>query len=178
MHEHRLIEEVLASLESFISQDQAGAPEARRTLGDYVRFFREFADRCHHGKEEDRLFVKMAEHGFSTQWGPLKVMLEEHTVGRGLVKQLAAIASGDGPLNEEELTAVRLSAIDFIRLLRAHIQKEDQILYPAAVEAVPGPVMDALSEEFERFELEVMGAGAHERLHALAEALVQAHPPS
>jgi len=178
MDEHRLIEKVLDSLEVFVTQGASGLAEERRTIADYATFFREFADRCHHGKEEDRLFARMVEHGFSVESGPLKVMLHEHDLGRALVKQLGAIGAGEGPLDDAEGEQLRHGAREFIALLKAHIQKEDQILYPAAVKAVPESVMSALSGEFERFEIEVMGEGVHERLHALAERLVQAHSPS
>jgi hemerythrin-like domain-containing protein len=64
MKEHRLIERVLGSLETFL--DQLSADERNRAdLKNFAEFFREFADRCHHGKEEDRLFVSMTDYGFS-----------------------------------------------------------------------------------------------------------------
>jgi hypothetical protein len=37
--------------------------------------------------------------------------------------------------------------------------------------------MDELAAEFEAFEKKVMGEGAHERFHALAEELIAAYPP-
>ena len=61
MGEHRLIEEVLGSLETHAAQVRAGAPLAREVVGDYAAFFRGFADSCHHGKEEDILFAAMVE---------------------------------------------------------------------------------------------------------------------
>jgi hemerythrin-like domain-containing protein len=177
MNEHRLIEKVLDSLATFVTKLEAGPPEARKTVAQYALFFREFADRCHHGKEEDRLFVRMADHGFSPEWGPLKVMLQEHHLGRARVRELASIGDGEGPLSDGELQQARRSASEFSELLRAHIQKEDSILYPAAEESVPASVLEALAKEFEEFEREVMGEGSHARLHQTAEQLIQAYPP-
>jgi hemerythrin-like domain-containing protein len=176
MTEHRLIEKVLGSLETFV-EELTEEKENRTQLGHYVEFFREFADRCHHGKEEDRLFVQMSGYGFSREWGPLKVMLQEHNQGRARVRSLAAIAEGEGPLSEREQSEVKEKARDFIALLRAHIQKEDNVLYPSAKQAVPAEVLDGLVEDFERFEREVMGEGAHEKMHALADSLMGKHPP-
>ena len=60
MDEHRLIERVLASLHAFAAQLEPGQPQARQRLDQFAEFFREFADRLHHGKEEDRLFKVIA----------------------------------------------------------------------------------------------------------------------
>jgi hemerythrin-like domain-containing protein len=150
--------------------------EHRTQLGHYVEFFREFADRCHHGKEEDRLFVQMSGYGFSREWGPLKVMLQEHNQGRIRVQSLAAVAEGQGPLSAMEQREVREKARDFITLLRGHIQKEDNMLFPCARQAVPAEILDGLVDEFERFEKEVMGEGTHGRMRALAESLIDKYP--
>jgi hemerythrin-like domain-containing protein len=91
MDEHRLIEKVLDSLAAFTDQLESGTQDARGRIARYAFFFREFADRCHHGKEEDRLFLRMADYGFSPDWGPLKVMLQDHEVGRARVRELAAM---------------------------------------------------------------------------------------
>jgi hemerythrin-like domain-containing protein len=177
MNEHRLIEQVLASLESFAEQIHSGAEAERGTVKDYADFFNNFADKCHHGKEEDRLFVKMTESGFPREYGPIAVMLAEHTEGREHVGALAAVGGGSGPLTEGERAQIVSHATGYVPLLRAHIMKEDNILYPMAVQTIPPAEFDRMADEFEAFEASVMGEGAHERFHALAEALVAAYPP-
>ncbi len=97
MNEHRVIERGLDSLDSLSAGLSTTDPAARVRLGELVRFFREYADRVHHAKEEDRLFTALAAHGFSSQSGPVFVMLSEHEAGRAHVTRLAEIAGGDGP---------------------------------------------------------------------------------
>lgn len=177
MNEHRLIEQVLGSLETFAERLERGDAAERKTVQDYGDFFRNFADKCHHGKEEDRLFAKMADHGFPREYGPLAVMLAEHAEGRSHVGVLAETGEGSGPLTEEERESVARHAKAYIPLLRAHIMKEDNVLYPMAMQALPGGVLDAMAQEFEAFERDVMGEGQHERFHALAESLIAAYPP-
>jgi len=66
MSEHRLIVKVLGALESFeeqLSEDE----ENRGELARFAELFRDFADRCRHGKEEDRLFLQIMDHGFSKE---------------------------------------------------------------------------------------------------------------
>jgi hemerythrin-like domain-containing protein len=178
MTEHRLIEKVLGSLETFIGRQGTGEDGGRAAVREYAEFFRNFADACHHGKEEDRLFAKMIEHGFPKEQGPIAVMLMEHDEGRRCVRTLATVGAGQGPLQPGEREEVHRDAAVFISLLREHIQKEDQVLYPMALRAVPPPELDRLAEEFEAFERDVMGEGANERFHALAERLIAAWPPA
>jgi len=177
MTEHRLIEQVLGSLETFADNVAHGAEAGRETARDYADFFKNFADKCHHGKEEDRLFVTMNQYGFPRDFGPVAVMLADHVEGRGHVGALAAIGGGSGPLTQAERDELVEHAMAYVPLLRSHIMKEDNILYPMALQAVPAAVMEKMSEDFEAFESSVMGEGAHERFHKLAESLIEAYPP-
>lgn len=176
MHEHRFIEKVLGSLETFISRLGGNQEGVRQRVAEYAEFFREFADHCHHGKEEDQLFEVLGNHGFPRDAGPIFVMVGEHNIGRSYVKVLSSIGAGKGPLSDGELCAVRDNAHAFISLLRMHIQKEDLILFPAAERALPSHVLEALARGFEEFERSEMGEGGHLRLHALGVRLMAQYP--
>ncbi|MBE0653266.1 MAG: hemerythrin domain-containing protein, partial [Bacteroidales bacterium] len=58
-------------------------------LDTIVKVIREFADGLHHTKEEQLLFPLMVQKGFSSQTGPVAVMLHDHTEGRNFVKGMA-----------------------------------------------------------------------------------------
>ena len=173
MNEHRLIEKVLDSLERFASETKHPAEADRLTLGRYVTFLQTLADRCHHGKEEDLLFEALAQHGLPRESGPVAVMLEEHEMGRDLVRRMAAVAAVEGVPSPEAWSEARQAATDFVFLLQKHIQKEDGILFPMAQRVLPPAVQEELARAFEDFEKTKMGEGVHERMHALAEALLQ-----
>ena len=80
----------------------------------------------HFALEEDALFPVLARHLSPTQ-GPLAVMNAEHADFRDLLGRLAeAIATADAAQQ-------RQCAHDLIDLLRAHIAKEDQVLFPMAM---------------------------------------------
>lgn len=172
MDEHRTIERVLDALVAFSGAVQAGGRTGRSELARFVTFVREFADACHHGKEEDILFEAMAAHGFPREGGPLAVMLEEHDRGRALVGVLAEKARPGGPWDDADRAAIAQAARGFAEMLRVHIQKEDRVLYPLAVQHLPPDAMDRVDEACERYEAERTGAGEHERLHRLADELV------
>ncbi len=177
MEEHRLIELVLGSLETFACGIEAGGAAPREAIRGYAEFFSNFADKCHHGKEDDQLFALMAKNGFPTEYGPIAVMLSDHREGRDHVKALAALGGGSGPLSGQEREEAVRQAGSYVAMLRSHIIKEDNILYPMALQAIKEEDMDELAEKFDAFERGVMGEGAHERFHALAEELIAAYPP-
>ncbi len=171
MAEHRLIEQVLGSLETFVVGIEQGLPPERATLADYAAFFRGFADACHHGKEEDLLFQRMLERGFPRETGPLAVMLHEHVLGRARVAALHALGAAEGPFAPVEVELAVENASVFIALLRAHILKEDGILYPMAERLLTAPEFDALETDFERLEKAMRADGSLDRFHGLAGAL-------
>jgi hemerythrin-like domain-containing protein len=173
MHEHRVIEKVLGALLAFAGRLEQSGGEERATLIEFAEFFQNFADKCHHGKEEDRLFAEMIRHGFPKEQGPLAVMVHEHDQGREHVRALAKLGGGTGPLTAEEIASAVQHARDFAALLSAHIIKEDTVLYPMSGRVLTALDYERLAGEFETFEKEVMGEGEHERYHQLADRLIE-----
>lgn len=177
MNEHRRIEQALGSLETFGTAVVDGLVPDRATLADYAAFFRGFADASHHGKEEDVLFARMIERGFSRESGPVAVMLHEHIVGRGHVGALSQAGEGSGPLSAVETQLVLEHASAFVPHLRAHILKEDRILYPMALRLLTASELDAMEAEFEAFDAGRRADGSYDRLDALCDRLVAAFRP-
>jgi hemerythrin-like domain-containing protein len=176
MQEHELIVSVLAALQAMAEKLAAGEEVARRDVADFGRFFRDFADKCHHGKEEDRLFVKMVEAGFPKDGGPIAVMLAEHDAGRQEVSGLLAVGAGSGSLNEAERARVVECAGQFVPLLYAHIQKENNILYPMAQDTIPRAEFELLDQSCEAFDQEIRGQIDVGELKALAADLTRRYP--
>ena len=177
MNEHRLIEQVLGSLESYAFVVDGGLAPERPLVKEYGEFFRGFADVYHHGKEEDILFQRMIERGFSTDSGPLAVMLHEHTEGRARVAVLRGVGQAQGAVVAAERDTMLTAAREFISLLRQHILKEDRILYPMALRVLTGPELDQIESAFEAFEKRLSAEGAGERLRASAERLISSFAP-
>lgn len=169
--EHRVIEVVLTCLEKMAAQAES---EGRLDKGDAknaVEFIRNFADACHHGKEEDQLFVMLGERGMPAEGGPVAVMLHEHEQGRAFVRamdeSIEAAVSGEADAMTRYVDAAR----GYVSLLRAHIQKEDTILFPMAGRLLTEDDGKQLLERFHHVEQHHMGEGTHEKYLGLAEAL-------
>ncbi|HWQ03676.1 MAG TPA: hemerythrin domain-containing protein [Candidatus Nitrosotenuis sp.] len=169
--EHDAILRMLEATEEAARQLAAGEHLEPRILDGLLEFFRLFADRCHHGKEEDLLFPKLQEKGMPRNMGPIGVMLIEHDQGRALVRQMqqAALEYQQGRSGAASRWAE--AARGYIALLREHIYKENQILFVMAERMLTDEEQRELSARFEVVEEEKMGAGTHQRLHALMEQL-------
>jgi hemerythrin-like domain-containing protein len=166
--EHKVILLVLGAAEAESLRIQAGGRANAEKVGQMVDFLRSFADRCHHAKEEKLLFVKMAERGMPVEDGPIAVMLQEHDQGRARVRAVAAAIPQAGEGDFAAATAVRTNLLAFVQLLRQHISKEDNILYPMADQLLSAADQEALGRAFEKVEAEEMGPGFHEKYHKLA----------
>lgn len=171
MHEHRVIEKVMNALDRFTERVAAGEDIPIEDAASFAGFIREFADRCHHGKEENILFERMAASGFSKEAGPLAVMYHEHTIGRLHGKAIGEVGESTEWTSELRAKFVE-NAKKYTSLLRSHIQKEDTILYPMAVRQLGGAEMESIAEACDAFEANVMGDGTHEQFHELAHVLI------
>jgi len=169
--EHLLIKKVLDWGEAEIARIGAGGRPDAAKLTRAVDFIRNFADRCHHAKEEGLLFKRLEEKGMSSQRGPIAVMLHEHELGRAHVTAVADALDGAGRGEAGALAALSEHLGAYIALLRAHIDKEDHVLYPMADRLLGPADQEALLRDFERVEREEIGAGVHEKYHRLAEEL-------
>jgi hemerythrin-like domain-containing protein len=164
--EHRGILLVVEVLERACDAIEAGRPVPRDLIPQCVDFFRNFADRCHHHKEEEHLFPLLAARGVPRDGGPIGVMLHEHTVGRSYLSALEqAAASGDR-------AAILRAGRGYARLLREHIHKEDHVLFPMGDRAFSPEDQAALTRAFDEVERLEMGEGTHERYHDLIHELV------
>ena len=169
--EHEAILKMLEVTTEVTRELEAGEPVPAQTLTDLLEFFRVFADRCHHGKEEDLLFPLLTKKGLPPVGGPIMVMLSEHVQGRAYIKQMsdAAEAYARGVPNSGVSWA--LAARYYTRLLRDHIDKENNVLFNMAEHLLNAIEQRELAAQFDKIELQKIGAGTHERLHAKMDEL-------
>jgi hemerythrin-like domain-containing protein len=178
MNEHRVIERALDAMGAWMTTLGAGSEsDDKAELARFVSFIQGFADAYHHGKEEDILFVAMGEHGFPRNAGPIAVMLQEHDLGRSLVGVLDGLARQSATWTKKDHDTLERTVREFSDLLRQHIRKEDQILYPMADARLPAPVQEEMLRRFQAFEEQQTRSGEQQRLRALGDALIEAHTP-
>jgi len=169
--EHGHIKQMLNVLEAASARLEAGNKVDPAHLGRMVDFIRLFADKCHHGKEEDLLFPAMEAAGIPRQGGPIGVMLSEHTLGRSYVKGMAEAAAGCKSGHKGAALSFAENARGYAALLRRHIDKEDNVLYPMAEARIPQSRQRELLASFEKVESDIIGRGRHDELLATLEEL-------
>lgn len=171
MEEHRVIERVLAAMEIASHRLVSGESIRERFFLDVADFIRGFADGRHHRKEEGVLFPAMESAGVLKVGGPIGVMLAEHEEGRRLARAMRAAAERLQAGETLAKEAIAANARGYVALLRQHIAKEDNVLFPMADRVIPTADQLGLIEAFERVEQEATGESAYKELTALAETL-------
>jgi hemerythrin-like domain-containing protein len=126
--EHDLIERTLSLLEKAVANIEAGQSLPDGFPQWAARFFEQFADQCHHAKEEDVFFPLLKQRGIPEQGGPIGVMLHEHVLGRDCVGRMRE-ASQTQPFDARTFAD---AAKQYIPLLRQHIFKENNVLFRMA----------------------------------------------
>ena len=170
--EHRLILRMIALLEKNAPRTAAGDYTNWQFYLDGVDFIRKYADRFHHAKEEDVLFVALVTNGMPRENSPVAAMLMEHDQGRAFVlgMETAVKDALDGLAGRESTIAE--NALAYAALLREHIGKEDDILYPLAERVIPETMRAEIVAGYQRAEAEA-GAGFSERYRQLVEGYEQ-----
>lgn len=157
--EHRMILCVLRALEKFCDDIDADHRLDRERGEKIVSFIREFADGCHHGKEEARLFKWMRRRQIGL--GPIGMLEEEHETGRGFVRVMQdALEPGDDRRFGE-------AARGLIDMLRAHIDREDHGVFVIADDVLQTDDDRTLVGEYADTETE---AGGHRHTWGLTIA--------
>jgi hemerythrin-like domain-containing protein len=173
--EHRVIEIMLDCLQAMSERIHAGKGLDLSHGRQAVDFIRTFADQCHHGKEEDRLFPAMVRKGVPNENGPIGVMLFEHEQGRSFVKAMSAALDAFEAGEVGAADSFAFAAEAYVDLLRNHIAKEDSILFPMANRIMNDEEHASLLAQFDIVERDHMGQGTHERYLKLAETLGTAY---
>ena len=157
--EHDVITRVLDLLEQSVERLARHEPIPRGFRRWVLQFAREFADRCHHGKEEDFLFPLLEKRGIPREQGPIGCMLDEHVIGRECVAKMEAAISAR-PRNNVAFSA---AALRYVTLLREHIFKENNVLFEMAAHCL-SPQDDAhLIEQYAAVGCECNGGGPKRR---------------
>lgn len=165
-HEHEVILMSLKILGGICREMESGQIEGNADPRAFIDFLKEFADKCHHGKEENMLFPALVSAGIARDGGPVGVMLHEHAEGRKLIQQME---SGISPTLNVPMFLE--GAYGYTELLQKHIQKENEILFPMAERVLTPDQLDDLFKAFGEFEEKVIGAGRHDELHELLKKM-------
>jgi hemerythrin-like domain-containing protein len=173
MHEHTIILQALSAIERKIAALESGAVVDPAFFEKAVEFLRTFADRCHHGKEEDILFTMMVEElDYPRGGGPVAVLATEHERGREFIRGIAEAAA---ILKKDSTAAGKIveNGRGYIQLLRTHIDREDNIVFPMVEQFLDDSDQARLAGKFTQFDRQEIESGRHAASLRLLEDLTQ-----
>ena len=144
MKEHQLILKYVALLESYVELSTKNREPSLlfEKAPVFIQFIHEFADEFHHAKEENILFRYLEELGVLTHCNPIPQMLNEHGKARELVLNM------ENALLTNDIAKLEINGVEYARLLKEHIYKEDNILYPMGERGLSDTAKSSLLKEY------------------------------
>jgi hemerythrin-like domain-containing protein len=166
MIEHRLIERMLSVIKGVLAKIESKHKVDPVFVDIAVDFIRVYADRTHHGKEEDILFRELNKKALKSEDSQImKELIEEHIIGRQTTK---ALVEANSRYQKEDKTALTDIAANFKTLTEfypRHIEKEDKIFFPSCRTYFTDEEDQALLAEFWEFDRKMI----HEKYKSLVE---------
>ena len=168
MHEHRLILRAIDDMRAEAERYASGGDLDVEYVRSVVGFVRAYADRCHHGKEEDILFRDLRDKDMPTELaGEMQRLVDDHVWARAATKRMLESAEryAAGEIDAEaEVVEVMRSLADFYP---DHIEREDHHFFKPAIELFTHEEREAMSEQFQEFDRHLF----HEHYRAEVERL-------
>jgi hemerythrin-like domain-containing protein len=170
MIEHRLIERVIGLLDGWTGQVAERGQVDPTLIDTVVDFIRMYADRTHHGKEEDILFRDLTKKVLSEEDRDLmQALVDEHVYARETVGALVQAKERYVRGEQEALTVILEKLKALVALYPVHIEREDKVFFPAAMEYLDRSEQDAMLREMWEFDRRMI----HEKYRAVVERLEQ-----
>jgi len=153
MKEHRLIERMIrimnANVENIKKENKVN-PLFADTVVDFIRTY---ADRCHHGKEEDILFRDLAKKNISDEHQRIiQELIEEHKMGRNNVKKLVEAKEKYVQGNKDALKDIVSNMEILVKFYPKHIEKEDKRFFIPCMDYFTAEERDAMLNEMGEFD--------------------------
>ena len=168
MWEHRLIERMIAVLKSGLKQMNSTNKADIEPLTVAVDFFRTYADRTHHGKEEDILFRDLAKKPLSVEHKRIMdELVAEHVVARQKVSALVEAKNKYSRGSEEAFNDIITYVNELLKFYPAHIEKEDKNFFFPILDYFSKEEQDHMLDEFWEFDRKLI----HEKYQKVVEGL-------
>lgn len=168
MIEHRLIERMISVIERMLARIESTRKVDPLFIDSATDFVRMYADRTHHGKEEDILFRDLAKRNLSTEGKNLmNELIQEHMFGRQTTK---ALVEANARYRGGEKSAVgeiveKLRAL--VQFYPMHIEKEDTVFFPASRAYFTEDEEQAMLAEFSEFDQKII----HEKYRSVVDEM-------
>jgi len=166
MIEHRLIERMLSAIRDVLAKIESEHSVDPVLVDIAVDFIRVYADRTHHGKEEDILFRELTNKALSSEdRRVMNELIEEHVFGRQATKALVDANTRYRNGDEAALTEIADKLKTLIEFYPRHIEKEDKVFFPSSRTYFTDKEDQAMLAEFWEFDRKMI----HEKYKSIVE---------
>jgi hemerythrin-like domain-containing protein len=166
MVEHRLIERMITIVKEELGRIDKGKKADPVFIDTYVDFARTYADRCHHGKEEDILFRDLAKKKLSPEHKKtMDELVEEHIYARKTVGELVAAKDRYVQGNKDALKDITTKLGALADFYPEHIEKEDKRFFFPILDYFTKNEQDIMLQEFWEFDRKLI----HEKYQKVVE---------
>ena len=151
MVEHRLIERMIVVMEREVQRIQETDKVDPGFIDVAVDFIRSYADRCHHGKEEQILFRELKKKRLEEDHRRIMdELIEEHIWGRETTKSLVEAKTRYLSGESQAMKDIMALMTDLVGFYPKHIAKEDKGFFKPVMKYFTKTELDAmLNEEYE-----------------------------
>ena len=167
MVEHRLIERMISIMRRELKKIKKDAKVDTVFIDTAVDFIRTYADRCHHGKEEDILFRDLVKKKMSDEHERImQELIEEHKMGRNNVKKLVEAKEKYVQGNKDALKDIVSNMEILVKFYPKHIEKEDKHFFLPCMNYLNDAEKDAMFNEMCEFDRKII----HKKYTKVVEA--------
>lgn len=153
MHEHRIIERMLAVLAKDLLSIRTLHQAEPTRIDVAVDFIRTYADRCHHGKEEDILFARLADKDLDSDLAQaMAELIEDHAYGRAVTHRLAEANARYGAGETAALGEIDSSLQALIDFYPVHIEREDHHFFGPTLKFFTAAEQAQMLQDFDEFD--------------------------
>jgi hemerythrin-like domain-containing protein len=176
MIEHRLIERMITVMKEELQRLQKGKEVDTAFIVTAVDFIRMYADRCHHGKEEDILFRELEKKNLSEEHKRvMKELLEEHKWGRKTTGRLVEANVNYNAGDKKALPVISECLRSLVGFYPKHIEKEDKDFFIPVMDYFSQDEKDAMLKEGHDFDQKLIHE-KYEKTVAEAAKRFSSHP--
>ncbi len=153
MWEHRLIERMIRLMEAQREKIHSEGKADPVFIETAVDFFRTYADRCHHGKEEDILFKALEKKNVKEEHRRIvNELIEDHKFGRKTVKELLEANARYRQGNVEAREDIRALLGVLKDFYPQHIIKEDKHFFFPCMDYFSKSERETMLADFYEFD--------------------------
>jgi hemerythrin-like domain-containing protein len=168
MIEHRLIERMLSVIKDVLAKIESKHKVDPVFVDIAVDFIRVYADRTHHGKEEDILFRELNNKPLNAEDRQImKELIDEHMFGRQTTKALVEANTRYRNGDDKALSEIAAKLKALIEFYPKHIEKEDKVFFPSSRNYFTDEEDQAMLAKFWEFDRKMI----HEKYKSVVEGL-------